>query len=123
MNKVTVTKLQMEAIKRQRHVGVKLDDVIKVSIHNNFVGVSASLNDMSIEQIVLAWHGHAEIEINYVSFDEAAKAYDEGCLVSYHPERGSKITESLQNILIYSRLGDYSLNDLVKGKWTIEGGK
>jgi len=122
MNKVTVTKLQMEAIEMQIAEGENLDDIIEDSRHYNFGGLWAPLNNMSVEQIVLAWHGYAEIEKEYVSFDEAMKAHYDGSLVSFHPKEGSKITESLGNRLKDGWLGGYSLKQLRKGNWMIEGG-
>ena len=125
MNKITVTKLQMEAIKRQRDgVGESLKTVLAYVRAKNFYGGCESINFMSEEQIVLAWHGYAEIEKEYVSFYEAMKAHDDGSLVSFHPKRGSKITvtESLGKRLKDAWLGNYSLNDLRKGEWSIEVG-
>ena len=124
MNKITVTKLQMEAIKRQRDdVGESLKTVLAYVRAKNFYGGCESINIMSEEQIVLSWHGYAEIENEYVSFDEAMKAYDKGHLVSFHPKIGSKITVSHQSILKGNWLGDYSLKGLREGEWSIEGGK
>ena len=122
MNKITVTKLQMDAIKRQRDgVGESLKTVLAYVRAKNFYGGCESINIMSEEQIVLSWHGYAEIENEYVSFDEAMKAYDEGHLVSFHPKIGSKINGSFGNKLKDAWLGDYSLDALRKGKWSIEG--
>ena len=119
MNKITVTKSQMEAIEHQRDCGISLDNVIKYY----FGGAGTPLQHMSIEQIVLAWHGYAEVEKEYVTFDEAMKAHDEGCLVSFHPKEGSKITESFLNRLKDGWLGGYSLKELMKGNWTIDWSK
>jgi len=123
MNKITVTKSQMEAIKRQKVISdMKLKYALGHAREKNFCRVSEAINLMSEEQIVLAWHGYAEIEPKYVSFDEAMKAHDDGSLVSFHPKRGSKITVSHQSILKSSWLGDYSLKALREGKWSIERG-
>ena len=122
MNKITVTKLQMDAIKRQRDdIGESLKTVLDYVRVNNFCSGSEPMNLMSEEQIVLAWHGYAEVEKEYVTFDEAMKAYDEGHLVSFHPKRGSKITVSHQSVLKGNWLGDYSLKGLREGEWSIEG--
>ena len=122
MNKVKVTKLQMEAIKRQRDdVGESLKTVLAYVRVKNFCGGGEPINFMSEEQIVLAWHGHVEIENEYVSFDEAMKAHDNGDLVSFQISQHFKITESHHRKLKDSWLGGYSLNDLRKGKWSIEG--
>ena len=122
MNKVTVTKKEMEAIESVKDNPVcELKYVLKHARQGLYGATGKPLNEMSEEQIVLAWHGHAEVEKEYVSFDEAMKAYDKGHLVSFHPKRGSKITESLGNRLKDGWLGNYSLKDLRKGKWSIEG--
>jgi len=120
---IKVTKKEMEAIERQREV-IKndLSTTLSFSKMNIFCGVSEAINLMSEEQIVLAWHGHAEVEPEYVSFDEAMKAHDDGSLVSFHPREGSKITESLGKRLKDAWLGNYSLKQLRKGNWSIEGG-
>ena len=123
MNKVTVTKLQMEAIKRQRDaIGESLKTVLACVRAKNFYGGCESINCMSEEQIVLAWHGYAEAEKEYVSFYEAMKAYDDGSLVSFRPKIGTKLTVSFRERLKDVWLGDYSLNDLRKGEWSIEVG-
>ena len=124
MSKVTVTKVEMEAIEEQRDVATRsLDNVINFYIHEGFIEGDAPLNEMSIEQIVLAWHGYAEVElVEYVGFDEAMKAHDNGSLVSFHPKEGSKITVLHQVILKSSWLGNYSLRSLREGNWSIEGG-
>jgi len=122
MNKVTVTKKEMEAIERQKVISdMKLKHALGHAREKNFCGVSEAINLMSEEQIVLAWHGYAEVEKEYVSFDEAMKVYDDGHLVSFHPKRGSKITGSFGNKLKDAWLGDYSLDALRNGKWSIEG--
>ena len=122
MNKVTVTELQMNAIKRLRDdIGKSLENVIAYARGNNFCGSSELINLMSTEQIVLAWHGYAEVEINYVSFDEAMKAHDDGSLVSFHPKEGSKTTGMLRCKLKENWFGNYTLNELRNGKWSIVG--
>ena len=109
MNKITVTKLQMDAIKRQMDdVGRSLKETLSYSKMKNFCAASEVINIMSEEQIVLAWQGYAEVEKAYVSFDEAMKVYDDGHLVSFHPKIGSKINGSFGNKLKDAWLGDYS---------------
>ena len=126
MNKVTVTKLQMEAIKRQRDdIGESLKTVLAYVRVKNFCGGGESINFMSEEQIVLAWHGYVEVEKEFVGFDEAMKALkEEENTVHFHfaddvieiwNER--QVDGSMQNnssVEIYWR-------DLVNGKWSIEG--
>jgi len=123
MSKVTVTKLQMDAIKRRKgEYKESLRTVLGLMKRKAFSGGSEVINIMSEEQIVLAWHGYAEIEKEYATFDEAMKAYDDGHLVSFHPKIGSEITGSLGERLKDVWLGGYSLDTLRKGKWSIEGG-
>ena len=67
MNKVTVTKAEMKAIelRRDKH-HERLNELLMFKQKNDLndfeTGISRQLNFMSIEQIVLAWHGYAEIE-------------------------------------------------------------
>ena len=80
MNKVTVTKAQMEAVVAQRDLHAKgLNNVIHSLINNaRFHSENSPLSDMSLEQVVLTWHGHVKVSPNYVSFDEAKKALGDG---------------------------------------------
>ena len=122
MSKITVTKLQMDAIERQKVISdMKLKHVLGHAREKNFCAASEPMNLMSEEQIVLAWHGYAGVENEYVSFDEAMKVYGDGHLVSFHPKIGSKINGSFGNKLKDAWLGDYSLDALRNGKWSIEG--
>jgi len=122
MNKVTVTKKEMEAIERQKVMSdMKLKYALGHAREKNFCAASESINSMSEEQIVLAWHGYAEIEKEYVSFDEAMKAHDDGSLVNFHPKEGSKITGMLRCKLKENWFGNYTLNELRNGKWSIVG--
>ena len=125
MNKITVTKLQMDAIKAIKNFWFyDLNILIKRNVDGykwDFNNKRNEINSMTAEQIILAWHGHAEIEKEYVSFDEAMKAHDDGSLVSFHPKGGSKIIESFLNRLKDGWLGGYSLKQLRKGNWMIEG--
>jgi len=127
MNKITVSKQQMEAVNLiKRDKLYSLEELINTLVEDGLLIFSndrSGINDMSTEQIVLAWHGHIEVSPEYVSFDEAMKAYDKGHLVSFHPKRGSKITVSHQSVLKGNWLGDYSLKGLREGEWSIEGGK
>ena len=116
MNKVTVTKVQLEAVELKRDRGISLDNVIKYY----FGGADTPLHHMSVEQIVLAWHGHAEVEQEYVSFDEAYKARKEGKEVLFHIN--GLAYELYPNHEISKTWADkYSLLDLLNGKFTIEG--
>ena len=130
MNKVTVTKSQMKAIKQQRDVcRIGLDNIIKGSIHGFFGGASTPLHHMNVEQIVLAWHGHAEVEPEYVSFEEAKKALEDGKNVvcefndkkyEYYMRDGIVNTKNMirntGNIAGWHDMWDQILG----GKWTIE---
>jgi len=126
MNKITVTKLQMDAIKRQRDdVGRSLKETLSYSKMKNFCAASEVINDMSIEQIVLAWHGYAKIEKEYVSFDEAMIALKNGIDTYYHNEFGTmrvyaEVAKEHELMhLEVNRVG--LLNLLFEGKWTIAG--
>ena len=122
INKITVTKLQMEAIERQKVISdMKLKHALGHAREKNFCEGSEPINNMTTEQIVLAWHGYVEIEKEYATFDEAMKAHDDGSLVSFHPKEGSKITGMLRCKLKENWFGNYTLNELRNGKWSIEG--
>ena len=122
MSKITVTRKQMDAIKRQRdEYKESLKSVLYHLKMKNFCTTSEVINIMSEEQIVLAWHGYAEVELEYVSFDEAMKAHDSGDGINFHPEEGSKVPVTFKITLKHCCISDYSLNDLRKGKWSIEG--
>jgi len=121
MNKVTVTKSQMEAIERQRDgCVISLENVIKTSMHNKFFGFSKPINLMSEEQIVLAWHGYAEIEKEYVSFYEALKAFEKGEKIIVYHKSGktswfSKILDQTE------REASPSFHEMINLKWSIVG--
>ena len=74
---------------------------------------------MSVEQIVLAWHGYAEIEKEYASFDEAMKASDEEKIVDFYSKEGNLIPVNVRSKLKDIYLSDYSLRDLREGKFII----
>ena len=90
------------------------------AVSKNFCGGSEVINFMSEEQIVLAWHGYAEIEKEYVSFNEALKANSEGKRVLFH-DCGTKFELYPDEAIEKNWLGGYSLYTLYAGKWTIEG--
>ena len=122
MNKVTVTKKEMEAIEIQRD---KWNHYLKVVLefkqNGNFRnGINRSLNEMSIEQIVLAWHGYVEVEPDYISFYEAFKVRKGGKKVLFHI---NGLTYELypNSIIEKTWANKYSLTDLTDGKWSIEG--
>ena len=121
MNKVTVTKLQMEAIERQRDdIGESLKTVLDYVRVNNFCSGSEPMNLMSEEQIVLAWHGYAEIEKEYVSFYEALKAFEKGEKIIVYHKSGktswfSKILDQTE------REASPSFHEIINLKWSIVG--
>ena len=123
MSKITVSKKQMEEVMKYKGIrGLSLSDMLYHAGSKNFCGGSKIINGMTLEKIVLAWHGYAEIEKEYATFDEAMKAHDNGDLVSFHHDGNSKITESHQRKLKDSWLGNFSLDEFRKGKWSIKGG-
>ena len=126
MNKVTVSKQQMAAVNLiKRDKLYSLEELINTLVEDGLLIFSndrSGINDMSIEQIVLAWHGYAEIGKEYVSFDEAMKAHDNGDLVSFHPEEGSKVPVTFKTTLKLCCISNYSLKALREGKWSIEVG-
>ena len=121
MNKVTVTKKEMEAIESVKDNPVcELKYVLKNARQGLYGAAGKPLNEMSEEQIVLAWHGYAEIEKEYVSFDEAMKARKEGKKVLFHSN--ARIYELYPNDTIENTWANrFSLTDLVEGEWSIEG--
>jgi len=120
MNKVTVTKSQMEAIERQKVISdMKLKHVLGHARDKNFCDESEAINLMSEEQIVLAWHGHAEVEPEYVYFFEAFKARKEGKKVLFHIN-GFTYELYPNDIIEKTWANRCSLTDLVEGKWSIE---
>ena len=127
MSNATVTEKEMEAIKDQRDcLKRSLNTVIKASFYENitFLEQSEPLNRMSAEQIVLAWHGHIKVEQNFVSFDEAMVASDEGKTVYFHSEydcvKRIKQYEALNVVLMHLEINDETLMGLLRGKWSIE---
>ena len=121
MSKITVTKLQMDAIERQKVISdMKLKHVLGHAREKNFCAASEPINFMSEEQIVLAWHGHVEVEPEYVYFFEAFKARKEGKKVLFHSN--ARIYELYPNDTIENTWANrFSLTDLVEGEWSIEG--
>jgi len=117
MNKVTVTKAEMKAVELKRDRGISLDNVIKYY----FGGAGTPLHHMSIEQIVLAWHGYAEVDPEFVSFEEAFRARKEGKKVLFHIN-GLTYYLCPNKIIEKTWVTRYSLSELVEGIWLIEGG-
>lgn len=84
-----------------------------------------TLDGLSAEQIVLAWHGYAKVEPQYVSFDEAMNAHSKGKPVNLKVSRGlnfcfggERSDDSLFNSMAAHRV---TLKHMIEGKWTIEG--
>ena len=121
MKMIKVTKKEMEAIERQREV-IKndLSTALRFSKMNNFCERSEPINNMTTEQIVLAWHGHVEIEKEYVSFYEAMRASNEGKKALFNVRN---LTYELypNHEISKTWAAKYSLLDLFNGKFTIEG--
>ena len=124
MNKVTVTKAQMETIRQCKRFAGTYNLAFITNKDNDFLCWAKPLNKMTIEQIVLAWHGYAEVEPDYVCFDEAVKAGKEGKDITFHWEK-SKYKITSQNLIEWGlrnlSVSDHGLLNLVDGKWTIEG--
>ena len=119
MNKVTVTKKEMEAIERQKVMSdMKLKHALGHAREKNFCGASEAINLMSEEQIVLAWHGHAEVEPEYVGFEEAVKARREGKRVLLHAiDRKVLFRTSVR--LDSGFIGTLTINELISSKYEI----
>lgn len=124
---IKVTREQMEVVKRvQTHSA--LERVLEVIWDRNdkFLDEYTPLNDMTVEQIVLAWHGHVEVEPEFVSFDEAMKALRNGKAVFFRGNKkdwAEKISpiQVLHTNIRNLEIGGQGLLDLLDGKWTIEG--
>jgi len=129
MRKITVTESQMGSIKRQRdEYRWHLEEVLEFKQNGKFKKESnRSLNEMSIEQIVLAWYSHVNVEPEKVDFFEAMKAVSLGKDVNYHYTVILFVGEVLEKTLkinldtkpIYFNK-DTEWKDLVNGKWSIE---
>ena len=121
MSKVTVTESQMGSIKRQRdEYGWHLEEVLEIKQNGKFKKESnRSLNEMSIEQIVLAWYGHVNVEPEKVDFFEAMKALKVGKAVMLHQKDCPETTLFRDWYKLESREG-LLFSDLFKGNWTIE---
>ena len=128
MAKVTVTKEQMDTIEKiKANSRTNLQSVLKFATEglysrNGF----KSMNDMTAEQIVLAWHGYVEVETEFVSFDQAMQAGKKGKDIILHWENDKyRITSQylIESCLRNLSVCDHGLLDLVDGKFTIEGDK
>jgi len=120
MNKVTVTKEQMETIRQCKRFAGTYNLAFITNKDNDFLCWAKPLNKMTIEQIVLAWHGHAEVELEYVCFDEAMRASNEGKKSLFNVRN---LTYELypNHEISKTWAAKYSLLDLFNGKFTIEG--
>ena len=125
MNKITVTKLQMDAIKAIKNFWFyDLNILIKRNVDGykwDFNNKRNEINSMTAEQIILAWHGYAEIEKEYVSFYEALKAFEKGeKIIVYHT---SGKTSWFSKILDQTeREASPSFHEMINLKWSIEVG-
>ena len=81
MSKITVSKKQMAAVNLiKRDKLYSLEELINTLVEDGLLIFSndrSGINNMTTEQIVLAWHGYAEVEPEFVSFDEAKKALED----------------------------------------------
>lgn len=119
---IKVTREQMGAIEKAKSDGCVLNLIVTAAKVNTFVSHLKPLNGLGAEQIVLAWHGHVEIEPQFVSFDEAMRASEKGKLVDFHSKQGNAVPVSTKARLKEIYLSDYSLRELREGNFTIEGG-
>ena len=61
------------------------------------------------------------MNMRYVTFNEAMKAVKEGILVRFYDSEGYYTDVTDFNFPLYDfSLEDYSLRELIEGKWTIE---
>ena len=130
MDKVTVTKEQMEAVRLIKEDKVcNLKNIISIISRRgiDYTGsVRSHANSMTLEQIILAWHGHVEIkpDIKYVQMGEAMVASDEGYTVHFHSEVGDvkrvAPCEAFGVSIGETEINDETLMDLLRGKWSIE---
>ena len=127
MNKVTVTKLQMEAIEGCKGNKELLNETFSFARVKPFGGSCVCMNNMTVEQIVLAWHGYAEVEPDFVDFDEAMRALSKDITIYYH-YTNTVLGEVINRRLMInfetplSYFVGIEWGDLVKGKFTTEGG-
>lgn len=119
---VTVTKEQQEKINDCKRVQgtYPINKVIEMSLNRDFLNWAETLNDMTPEQIVLAWHGHVEVEPEYVNLEEAIRADVKGDIVHFHPNKKSQLTFNSRESLKCSWLSEFSLKELLEGKYTIK---
>lgn len=78
--------------------------------------VSHSPLIISSETCEYSW----KIESKYVTFYEAMGADKEGKITNFHSEDHSICTGTATHPLKHTWLGNYSLRELVDGKWTIQ---
>ena len=120
MNKITVTREQMDAIEGCRDNKKSLNVTLSFARGKAFGGSCVCINDMTVEQIVLAWHGHAEVKLEYVCFDEAVKARREGKRVLIHVINRKVIFKTSVR-LDSCFIGTLTINELLSAKYEIEG--
>lgn len=116
MSKVTVTKKQQEAIKWAKDEGIGIGEV-----YADFGNKKARqvILDMESNQIAAVWLGVAEIEPEYISFDEAKNALKKGEDVwFYHKDYVLPVTYDYT--MCENHLDEFSIRDLVEGKWSYE---
>ena len=130
MSEVTVTKLQMDAIEGCKDNKESLNETLSFARGKVFGGSCVCINNMTTEQIVLAWHGYAKVEPNFVDFEEAMRALSKRGTIYYHYtvpllfeegdlEKTLKINFDMKPSYFDSVT---TWGDLVKGKFTTEGG-
>ena len=124
MNKVTVTRKQMDAIEVCMDNKETLNGTVSFARVKAFGGSCVCINNMTVEQIVLAWHGYAEVGPDFVDFEEAMRALKNGIDTYYHNEYETmrvyaKVAKEHELMhLEVNRVG--LLNLVFEGKWSIE---
>lgn len=118
---IKVTREEMKAIEEIKQWSTYTTEKILSVIgdkNDKFWGIYEPLNDMSTEQIVLAWHGHVEVEPEYISFNEAMGFLKCGKKVKAHYGVG----KGFDIIHIHNPLDKFTgvhFKDLLNSKFTI----
>ena len=115
---VKVTYDQMKAINSQKHDWkVSLDGVLSHRKEKQYQNAYACINDMTLEQIVLAWHDHVEVEPKEVGFFEAMRCLKDGYAVKFNDSNWFTNTYDLEDSSIASWT---EWKELLDGKWQVK---
>lgn len=119
---IRVTREQMKGIDNLKSIGISLFQILKRDeiLPNGYLKFDMrKINKLTDDEIASVWLGIAEIEPEYVSFDEAMMASEKGKLVDFHSKQGNAVPVSTKARLKEIYLSDYSLRELREGKFTI----